>query len=159
MAGLYAGYKVVLFEKDEPKKRREVTGLGTVVLPSQLEFMTFLGMLWLEKAHIHLHMYEASIPDHPYSDRPRSDDGDDPVFRWHRRGRGCACASTLCSLCVPDTDVRCWQKTSSSTSWARRLTPSPRLLPLLMARLGRGFPCTSTTQKRARSSMTLGSMC
>ena len=42
---MYEGYKVVLFEKDEPKKTQKVTGLGSVSLPCQLEFMTFLGAL------------------------------------------------------------------------------------------------------------------
>ena len=42
---MYTDYKVVLVETRDPKSSNEVTGLGSVALPCQQEFMTFLGNL------------------------------------------------------------------------------------------------------------------
>jgi hypothetical protein len=54
---MYAQHRVVLVETRDPKGGHEVTGLGSVALPCQLEFMTFLGNLRPEKAHVYLHLY------------------------------------------------------------------------------------------------------
>jgi hypothetical protein len=55
---MYAQHRVVLVEARDPKGGHEVTGLGSVALPCQLEpeFMTFLGNLRPEKAHVYLHL-------------------------------------------------------------------------------------------------------
>ena len=54
---MYTGYKVVLVETGEPKHTEEVTGLGTVALPCQLELMTFLGNLRLVLRLVKANMY------------------------------------------------------------------------------------------------------
>ena len=52
---MYSAHKVVVVETRDPKNNYEVTGLGTVALPCQLEFMTFLGNLRPEKTHVYIH--------------------------------------------------------------------------------------------------------
>ena len=68
MAGQYTDFRVVLVETGDLRDTQEVTGLGTVALPCQQEFMTFLGNLRPEKAHLYLHERVSNVGLHLFTD-------------------------------------------------------------------------------------------
>ena len=68
VAGQYTDFRVVLVETGDPRDTQEVTGLGTVALLCQQEFMTFLGNLRPEKAYLYLHERVSNVGLHLFTD-------------------------------------------------------------------------------------------
>ena len=153
MAGLYTDKRVVLVETGDPKDTEEVTGLGTVALPCQQEFMTFLGNLRPEKAHLYLHERASTIvlPTYVWNvDLHLYTDGTAASEHAHVRT-----PISFFLLCITDQHylLQHGQKISYSTRRTNQTTLSSRLhLPPTQAPRQPSFPCTCTPRTQVLSS-------